>query len=169
MKMQSGAIRAFPKFASFVSCQIPNLAKNERVLRAIQGASGQIPRRDIVDALVWGSLPWVLPADLDDISGRHIPRSDNLEIHYLRILEFEAGGGIVRAPNGQVVHFVCVVLLHELTHWTDEHDGKRNTEEAGSAFERTVWGGSVNPITYLDDLGKRFGSWNDVVRQRGRK
>jgi hypothetical protein len=168
MKMSEGYIKAFPKFSAFVSRQFPLLVRNSKILDAFQQAAGEAPRQYVEDALRWGNLPWVGPAELENISGSHTPYSDVIKIHYLRVLEFEAGEGLLQAPNGQMVQFLCVVLLHELAHWIDDYDNQRNEDEAGHVFEKLVWGGTVNPVTSLTALEKKFGTWEAVKKQRAR-
>lgn len=57
--------------------------------------------------------------------------------------EFENGGGIRKARNGNV-YLIGVTLLHELIHWCDDQDRIDRPGEEGEEFENLVYGNVIN-------------------------
>ena len=162
MKMQPKHIKAFPKFANFVSRQLPTMVRNEKILDIIQNVAGEIPRKKIEQSLLWGHLPWVVPAVLS-IDASHIATTETIQINYLHVLEFQNGLDTVQTPNGQAVRFLCVTLLHELTHWADFYDRKvrgDGADEAGFLFEKLAYGGNIHSVKSLDELLVKYGEWH---------
>jgi hypothetical protein len=161
MKMNPKHIKSFPKFANFVCRQLPSVMRNDKILDIIQKVAGDIPRKNIAQSFLWGQLPWVVPAVLD-VDGLHTPNTDIIQINYLHVLEFQNGQDIVQVPNGKAVKFLCVVLLHELTHWADMYDRKRRgeDEEAGFLFEKLAYGGNIDSPKSLEALLAKYGEWN---------
>ena len=161
MRMYQDHIKAFPKFANLISQQLPLMVHNSHILESIHNAAGKVTGDLVRDALLWRRLPWVVPEDMENADGLYTAYSTTLRIHYLRILEYQAGEGVMQAPNGQAVLYICVVVLHELTHWADwQFDKKRKTGEAGFDFEKLAYGGNVHAITNKKELKARFGEWH---------
>src|SRR5262249_16618739 len=106
-----------------------------------------ICKEDIKDALVWGQGPL---AKVDDLSEGRLGlfyagvHSDVLYIDRKVVVGLQEGTGKRYTPSGDLVELATVVLLHELTHWADDQDGKKTPGEAGFLFEKQVFGGIVN-------------------------
>ena len=90
-----------------------------------------------------GKGPMVKVEDMAD-AGQYEPGSNVIQIRKKRVEEFEAGNGLTTAPNGKLVYYVGVILLHELTHWADDQDGVDNPLEEGAEFEKAIYGGVVS-------------------------
>ena len=146
MQMNSGDISTYKKFHKYVSLKIPEVAGVGVIINAIKKQAEQgttISRATIKEALEWGKGPTVQVEDMSD-EGRFTPGTNILRIRKLRVEQFEAGKGLVKTPKGQMVYFVGVILLHELTHWADDQDGIDNPLEEGAEFEKAVYGGVIN-------------------------
>jgi Metallopeptidase toxin 3 len=161
MRMYQDHIKAFPKFAKLISEQLPLLVHNSNILDNIQKAAGKVTGDLVRDALLWRRLPWVVPEDMENADGLYTAHTNTLRINYLRIMEYQAGEGIIQVPNGESAIYICVVILHELTHWTDwQFDKKQKKGEVGFDFEKLVYGGNVYAVTDKNKLRTRFGEWN---------
>jgi hypothetical protein len=140
--MQKDDITKYPKFARYVSIEVPKVAKIDVIINSIKKFSGTIDKKKITDALIWGQGPMIKITDLKDAFGEFTPNSSSNEIRVQTkmIKEFEAGKGLRRTVTGQLVYLAGVTLLHELTHWADDQDGVDTAGEEGEHFEKAIYG-----------------------------
>jgi len=143
MQMSADDIRRFPQFHKYVSLRIPEVAQVAKIVSSIQANAGEISIAKIKEALSWGKGPMIKVTVMDD-AGEFTPGTNEIKIREQRVKEFEGGKGLVKAPNGRLVYYVGVILLHELTHWADDQDGVDTEGEEGDAFETAVYGGVVH-------------------------
>ena len=144
MQMLAADIRAYPRFARYVSISIPrDVIPNNTILNNIQTFAGTIDIDTIKDALRWGQGPMIKITQLGSTDGEFTPNSSSNEIRIDidRVRAFERGGGRGRTGTGHMVYMVGVILLHELTHWADDQDGVDTPGEEGWDFEQAVYGG----------------------------
>ena len=145
MKMMPADMVTYKKFKAYVSTRIPEVRSVAFIINAIKKQAEQgttISSKTIKDALIWGNPPTVQVEDMPD-EGRFRPGTDIIRVRKHRVEQFEAGKGLVKTPKGQLVYYVGVILLHELTHWADDQDGVDNPLEEGDEFEKAVYGGVV--------------------------
>jgi hypothetical protein len=135
----------YPKLVAHISTVLPTFRTNTSVIDAMQKLAGVICKEDIKDALVWGQGPLVKVTDLPtDTLGLFTKgmKSNVIFISRKMVKDFGDGVGKRYFPSGETVEVVTVILLHELTHWADDQDGKDEdpkTEE-GQMFEKMIWG-----------------------------
>jgi hypothetical protein len=128
-----------------VSTVIPTYQSNQLVIDTMQRLAGGISKDDIKAALVWGKGPTVRVVDLPDGTDGKFQKGMKSHIIFIStkvVEEFVKGNGKRPTPKGELVERVTITLLHELTHWADDQDGKEanpGTEE-GWEFEKAVWG-----------------------------
>jgi hypothetical protein len=144
--MTAADIKKYPKFAAYVSKNIPEVRFVPAIIATIKKLAGDIKADKIKKALEWGSGPMIKIVDTNAYEGEFTPdeNSQEIRIRKRRVDEFEAGKGLVKTPNGKLVYFVGVTLLHELTHWADDQDGVDTPGEEGEQFETAMYGGVVN-------------------------
>ena len=143
MQMSADDIKTYKKFYKYVSLSMPEVAGVTKIINEIQKEAGTISTAKIKEALLWGKGPMVKVEDMDD-AGEFTPGTNTIKIRKTRVEQFEAGKGLVKAPNGKLVYYVGVILLHELTHWADDQDGVDNPLEEGDEFEKAIYGGVIH-------------------------
>src|SRR5215510_2826564 len=143
MQMSAGDIKTYKKFYKYVSLSMPGVASVTKIINEIQKEAGTISTAKIKEALLWGKGPMVQVEDMED-AGEFTPGTNTIKIRKARVEQFEAGKGLVKAPNGKLVYYVGVILLHELTHWADDQDGVDNPLEEGDEFEKAIYGGVIH-------------------------
>lgn len=143
MRLSKADIKKYPKFARYVSLNMPEVAQVAVIVNKIQELAGTISKAKIKEALQWGKGPMVKVADLPaDINGEFTPDvgSNEIRINRKRVEQFEAGDGLEATATGKLVYVVGTILLHELTHWADDQDGVDTPGEEGKAFEMAIYG-----------------------------
>lgn len=143
MRLSKEDIKKYPKFAYYVSMNIPEVARVGVIVNKIQELAGTISKRTIREALQWGKGPMVKIADLPaDINGEFTPNigSNEIRISRTRVEQFERGEGLEATATGRLVYVVGTILLHELTHWADDQDGVDTPGEEGKMFEEAIYG-----------------------------
>src|SRR5262245_36944309 len=143
MQMTKEDIKAFRQFSRYVSLKIPEVAGVFKIVNEIQNQAGTISTATIKKALEWGKGPVIKIVVMNE-AGKFLPGTNEIQIRKKRVEEFEKGKGLVTAPNGKLVYYVGVILLHELTHWADDQDGIDNPLEEGDEFEKAIYGGVVH-------------------------
>ena len=143
MQMLKADIKAYRQFHRYVSLRIPEVAAVFKIVKEIQAEAGTISTAKIKKALEWGEGPVIRVVEMDE-AGKFTPGTNEIKIRKKRVEEFEKGKGLVTAPNGKLVYYVGVILLHELTHWADDQDGVDNPLEEGDEFEKAIYGGVVH-------------------------
>ncbi len=145
MQMTKEDIKAYPKFAKYVSVNIPDVANVVKIITNIQKYAGTISLAKIKEALVWGKGPMINVTVLVGAYGEFTPDSNSNEIRISDkvVKEFEEGKGLRKTPKGVFVYLAGVTLLHELTHWADDQDGVDTPGEEGEAFEQAIYGGVI--------------------------
>lgn len=143
MQMLPGDITTYKKFHKYVSLAMPEVVHVSRIINEIKKQAGTITADKIKEALAWGKGP-VIKVEVMAEAGKFTPGTNTIKIRKLRVEQFEAGKGLVTAPNGKLVYYVGVILLHELTHWADDQDGVDNPLEEGDEFEKAIYGGVVH-------------------------
>ena len=143
MQMRAADITAYKKFHKYVSLKMPEVAKVVSIVNEIQKEAGTITVATIKEALEWGKGPTIEVTAMAE-AGKFTPGTNVIKIRKLRVEQFEAGKGLVKAPNGNLVYYVGVILLHELTHWADDQDGVDNPLEEGDEYEKAIYGGVVH-------------------------
>jgi len=141
--MSRGSIATYKKFHKYVSLKMPEVRNVVAILDGIRGQAGTITKARIKEALEWGKGP-MIKVEVMSVAGEFTPGTNEIRIRKQRVDEFEAGRGLVTAPNGKLVYYVGVILLHELTHWADDQDGVDNPLEEGDEFEKAMYGGVVH-------------------------
>jgi hypothetical protein len=143
MQLSAADIKKYPKFARYVSLNMPEVAQVSVIINKIQELAGTIEKSTIKEALKWGKGPMINVADLaDDTNGEFTPdtHSNEIRINKKRVQQFEAGKGLEATATGRLVYIVGTILLHELTHWADDQDGVDTPGEEGKAFEMAIYG-----------------------------
>ena len=143
MQMTPGDISTYKKFHKYVSLKIPEVAKVSSIVNEIRKEAGTISTAKIKEALEWGKGPTINVTVMPE-AGKFTPGTNIIKIRKLRVDQFEAGKGLVKTSKGQLVYYVGVILLHELTHWADDQDGIDNPLEEGDEFEKTIYGAVVH-------------------------
>ena len=141
MQLKSTDVKKFSKFAEYVSVAIPGLTKNSAIVKAIQNYS-TAKRQVIRNALLWGKGPIIKIVPGLKPYGEFSPgiKSNEIRIQEAIVKEFESGKGLRKTARGKLVYMVGATLLHELTHWSDDLDGKDYAGEEGESFEKAVYG-----------------------------
>src|SRR5262249_15133714 len=135
------------KFAQHLSTVLPTYQNNQLVIDTMHKLAGGITKDAIKAALVWGQGPTVRVVDLPDGTYGMFNKGMKSNIIFIStklVDEFLKGKGLRKTPKGELVEQVTMTLLHELTHWADDQDGKDahpGTEE-GWELEKTVWSNS---------------------------
>jgi len=141
-------IKNHSKLAQHVSTVLPTYQTNQLVIDTMQKLAGGITKDAIKAALVWGQGPTVRVVELPEgVNGRFYKgmQSHIIFISTNVVDEFDKGNGRRTTPlKGELVEQVTITLLHEMTHWADDQDGKveNSKVEEGWEFEKTVWGNS---------------------------
>jgi Metallopeptidase toxin 3 len=152
MKMNAQDIKAFPKFAKYVSTSLPGLANVKPIISAIESISEFGDAAAIKAALSWGHGPMVeVKILVDKQVGRQVvspragytPHTNIITMRQRDVLDYENDRDLRKTHNGHTVHIVGVQLLHELTHWAREQAGKGEDEDLGFVFEKEIYGGIV--------------------------
>ena len=143
MQMSKADISKFKQFHRYVSLKMPEVSGVFAIINEIQKQAGTISKNKIKEALQWGKGP-LIKIEVMDEAGKFMPGTNVIKIRKFRVEQFEKGDGITTAPNGKLVYYVGVILLHELTHWADDQDGVDNPLEEGDEFEKAIYGGVVS-------------------------
>jgi len=152
MKMDPADIKRFRKLHFYVSVNLPEVRKVHVIIKTMKDLSGTIDEQTIKDALLWNQGPEIkIVKNLGAFGKFRFHKSTNeIRIDEDLVKEFQAGKGLRKTPNGQMVYLVGVTLLHELTHWADSRDGTDDavpgdpTNEEGEEFERRLYGGVID-------------------------
>jgi len=148
MKMNPADIKSHKGLVRFVTGHMPLLAKDPKLIQAIQECAGNIDAAKIRHALQWNTLPQIEIKALTS-DGRQTPaggytaHSNRLTLNAYHVGLHEDGEQDVRStPKRGQVHLVEVDLLHELTHWAKEQAGGADSggPEEGFEFERKFYG-----------------------------
>jgi Metallopeptidase toxin 3 len=153
MKMNAGDIKNYPKFAQYVRYAIPELIYVKPVASALK-KNGSLTEAKIRHALQWGNEPLIVITDLSHgqcgvPSAYGCTRQANLhqiEIDVGTVNDFETspyGLGVGKNAKGNNVFIVGVTLVHELCHLGNFKHHKAEAEDAGFAFENSVYGKAV--------------------------
>ena len=149
MQLSAADIKAYPKFAKYVSLSMPEIAQVAMIVAKIKQLAGKISTAKIKESLVWGKGPMVTVADLAaDTNGEFSPdiSSNEIRVARPRVVQFESGKGLEKTKYGRLIYIVGTILLHELTHWADDQDGVDHPEEEGKKFEEAMYGKDIGNL-----------------------
>lgn len=148
MRMRAKDIEKYPNFYKYVSTVLPKVADRSGIVSTITGLSGEIDEEIIRNALVWGNAPTVKVVNTIYFGYYNPKKREEIAIRRKWVKEFENGKGLRITKWGELVELVEVILLHELTHWTDDRDRRDYTGEdieEGDLFEETAYGYVITP------------------------
>lgn len=136
--------KTYQNLAEYMSRKLPTAYKEPSIAYALQKV-GQFNRIKLRQALRWGQQPTVVVRNLGGAHGEFTPNigSNEIRVNTATVQEFESGGGIRKARNGNV-YLIGVTLLHELIHWCDDQDRIDRPGEEGEEFENLVYGNVIN-------------------------
>jgi hypothetical protein len=148
MQMTAKDIEKYPKFHTYISTVLPKIKDRSAIVSTITSLSGETDETIVTDALIWGNLPLIKIVNTRFFGYYDPQKSGEIKIRRKWVKEFEKGKGLRITKWGELVQFVEVILLHELTHWTDDRDHRDHTGEEieeGDLFEETVYGYVITP------------------------
>lgn len=136
--------KTYQNVAEYMSRKLPTAYKEPSIAYALRKV-GQFNRIKLRQALRWGQQPTVVVTNLVGAYGEFTPNigSNEIRVNTATAQEFENGGGIRKARNGNV-YLIGVTLLHELIHWCDDQDRIDRPGEEGEEFENLVYGNVIN-------------------------
>ncbi len=141
--MRAKDIEKYPKFYQYVSTVLPKVQDRSAIVSTITELSGEIDESIVRNALIWGNAPTVKVVNTLNYGFYNPKKREEIAIRRKWVKEFEKGKGLRITKWGELVELVEVILLHELTHWTDDRDRIDRTGddiEEGVLFEETVYG-----------------------------
>lgn len=154
MRMSTTDISQFSKLVEYVRYRMPQVVHVPRIVRNMR-LHGSLRLAELRTALVWGSTPLIVIADLSAVpapdgsglvsaNGRFDPAKPNqIELDLGRVNQFETdafGAGSDTTGDGRKVFIVGTTLLHELCHWGNFHHGTAEATEQGIEFEVATYG-----------------------------
>jgi hypothetical protein len=148
MQMRSNDIIKYPKFYNYVSTLLPLVRDRSGIISTITDLSGEIDEEIVRNALIWGNAPMVKVVRTLNFGFYNPKKREEICIRRKWVKEFEKEKGLRITKWGEPVQLVEVILLHELTHWTDDRDRIDHTGpdvEEGNLFEELNYGYVITP------------------------
>lgn len=150
MRLSAKDIKKYPKFYKYVSTVLPTVRERSGIVAVITELSGEIDEEIVRSALIWGNAPLVKVVNTLSFGFYDPSRREEICIRRKWVKEYEKGKGLRITKWGEKVELVEVILLHELTHWTDDRDLIDHTGpnvEEGNLFEELKYGYVITPRT----------------------
>ncbi len=148
MQMRANDIKKYPKFYQYVSTVLPLVRERSGIISTITGLAGEIDEEIVRNALIWGNAPLVKVVNTLGFGFYNPKKREEICIRRKWVKELENGKGWLITKSGEVLRLVEVILLHELTHWTDDRDRIDHTGpdvEEGNLFEKLNYGYVITP------------------------
>lgn len=143
MKMSSGDVVRFPKCYERIRFWLPRVGGYQWIVDAMQTA-GQLTPEQFRRALSWGTNPLLRITPLRKAYGQFVDGKGSQEI----LIDIDLAEDFERSPVPKMAggwYMLEVTVLHEMTHWGDDADGKDKGGEEGNWFERLAFGRVMRP------------------------
>lgn len=129
--------KKYPNLTRYVKNQLPKVKGIPKLSNALM-KNGEIKKKSLAIVLMWGTQPTIKVVPMPkNQCGEFTPNSKSNEIRLSKSLvdEFEKSGGTKR-----ITLLLGASILHELSHWGDDQDGKDIPGEEGNLFETASYG-----------------------------
>jgi hypothetical protein len=158
--------KKYPKYTKYILTEVPKVADNPVIWKALIGAAGFSPKETIIHIALRryakltigsGTPPQIVPTNLSDASGEFDLKNDRILINEEIISRFE-----VEHTRRNACEYMLATVLHEIVHYLDFHrDGsfqdfdivggetvlkawaKAADTDMGDIFEKAAFGGKV--------------------------
>ena len=144
MKISITDQRKYPNLTKYVKNDLPKVKNVPKIANALI-KYGEIKKKSLSLVLGWGTQPTIKVVVMPkNQCGAFTPNSGSHEIRISKSLvdEFEKSGG-----SRRVTLLLGASILHELTHWGDDQDGKDIPGEEGNFFETAAYGMVIPCLT----------------------
>lgn len=134
----------YPNLVEYVKNQLPKVSTIPKIANALL-KNGEIKKKSLSLVLTWGTQPTIKVVVMPkNQCGEFTPNSSSNEIRISKSLveEFEKSGGSKKSTL-----LLGATILHELTHWGDDQDGKDIAGEEGNMFETAAYGMVIPCLT----------------------
>jgi hypothetical protein len=145
MRISNQMKGTYPKLSKWILVNIPNVINKSKVFYAFMKYSEQNHAK-IIEILTRDTLPvlhyWYFPGD--NKNGTSVKKGHRNLVFLAKSIcdKFETSGKSAKDPR---MHLLLEsTILHEMVHWGDTLDGKRQRQhEEGKEFEREAYGKDV--------------------------
>jgi hypothetical protein len=149
MRMSDDQISKYETFAKLVRTTLPTVMHDKKLMAAMKNHSGA-DDATLKKGLMWGSGPLVNVAMLipKEEGGKTVTptggyrlNSNIIDVGMGDVGRYQTGQDMRTTARGHV-HYVAIILLHEMVHWAREVSQTKEIlgEEDGFEFEKEAYG-----------------------------